>query len=210
MISDWESDLVVLVPSEPEHQVLQALLTTRRPSLGIRAVRCLGVFVHPRRDAGCYREAPDFLRGFARRAQYALVIFDHHGCGRDAVPAESIAEETEGRLARSGWEGRARVVVVEPELEAWVWSDSPGVADVLGWQGRQPALREWLEDRGLWRRCDPKPHDPKCALKEALDETHGHYPSALYSDLAARVSLNRCIDPAFRRLKATLREWFPA
>jgi hypothetical protein len=34
--------------------------------------------------------------------------------------------------------------------------------------------------------------------------------SAIFFELAQRVSVNRCIDPAFLKFKNTLRQWFPA
>ena len=50
----------------------------------------------------------------------------------------------EERLAANGWNDRAKAIVVDPELESWVWADSRVVEDVLGWPGHAEDLRSWL------------------------------------------------------------------
>ena len=52
----------------------------------------------------------------------------------------------------SAWGERGKAIVLAPELETWVWSDSPHVAAVAGWAERRPRLRQWLNDHGLQRR----------------------------------------------------------
>jgi len=101
-------------------------------------------------------------------------------------------------------------IVLDPELEAWVWSDSPQVDRTLGWAERSPNLRTWLEEQQLWPADIPKPHDPKHAMERALRAVRKRRSPALLRQLAERVSLRRCSDPAFIRLKTTLQRWFPA
>ena len=85
---------------------------------------------HPRRDPGCRIDAAEFLRPFSHRFDHALVVFDRHGCG-DSGPRENIETGVEQGLRLSGWEGRGRVVVIDPELETWIWSESPAVLAAL-------------------------------------------------------------------------------
>lgn len=139
-------------------------------------------------------------------------MFDHSGCGSQEDRA-TIQQETEKLLARNGWEDRAKVIVVEPELEAWVWGDVKALSRCIAWRDDGPSLREWLADQCLWARDDPKPYDPKEAMKQAL----GQVPSRrrprltgrLFLDIARSAKLDRCQDPAFQELVATLRRWFP-
>lgn len=112
-------------------QVLLGLLN-RPQALGMRPITW-DIFVHPHRDPGCLREAHVFLRPMARRYYYAVVLLDHHGCGREGTPAEQLANEIAQRLNEHGWAGRATAIVIAPELEVWVCSQSPHVATYLGW-----------------------------------------------------------------------------
>ncbi|MFB3133348.1 MAG: hypothetical protein ACE10K_12585, partial [Rhodothermales bacterium] len=53
-----------------------------------------------------------------------------------------------------------------------------------------------------------KPQRPKEAVEAVLRATDTPRSSSLYRQLAQKVSLNRCDDPAFLKLKSTLQEWF--
>ena len=100
-------------------------------------------------------------------------------------------------------------MAIDPEVEVWVWTDSPHVASVLGWQDQPLPLREWLNREGWLLSGAHKPENPKKAMIEALRRTQRPRSSALFLELAARVNTNRCIDPAFLKLKEVLRAWFP-
>ena len=143
-------------------------------------------------------------------AEHALVVLDHLGSGQEGRTAEEVARDLRGRLSRAGWAERADVIVIEPELESWVWSSSPHVEQVLGWEGRQPGLRNWLTERGLWPDGVAKPLDPAASLRQALRKVSLPHSAALFGKLAGTVSLERCEDRSFQRLKTTLRSWFRA
>lgn len=202
-------DLVILVPGKDDREVLDGLLSTRQPSLGIRPVS-FEILVHPRHDPGCFHEAPDVLQPYQRHAARAFIMFDHEGSGQESRPAGEVGADLSGRLRRSGWGDRAAVIVIEPELEAWVWSDSPEVDAVLGWRGQIPSLREWLASKGLWTTGNPKPAWPKDAMLAALREARVQKSSALFRQLAEEVGLERCQDSAFAQLRNLLAFWFPA
>ena len=118
-------DLVVLVADKNIEAVMVGLLG-RPQSLGIRAIS-FDVFVHPRRDPGCLTGADDFLRPFSSAYHYALVLFDHEGCGRELISPEALAGEVKARVEGVGWADRAEAVVLAPELEIWAWTESPHV-----------------------------------------------------------------------------------
>lgn len=200
-------DLVILVPGKDESEAMEGLLCTRRKSLGIRSVR-YEILVHPGHDAGCFTGAPQFLRMYQGRADHALVLFDHEGSGQEGRSCPEVEDHVRQRLASSGWGGNADVVVVRPELEAWVWSDSPKVDEALGWRGHQPSLRVWLREAGYLTEGQTKPSRPKESLEAALREVRMPQSSALFRRLAEEVGLERCSDTSFLRLKEILRRWF--
>lgn len=171
------------------------------------------VYVHPEHDPGCRLRSPEFLRAFARRSRHALVVLDLEGSGVDETNDRSVMEaQLEQRLRESGWQDRARVVVIAPELETWVWSDSPHVASVFGWteEPTRGGLREWLTDREFLVEGAAKPARPKEAVEGVLYELRRPRSSALYRKLAETVGFRRCEDPAFAKLRELLAAWFPA
>jgi len=183
-------------------------LLSRPEALGIRPV-AFDIYTHPYRDPGCVGSAESLLRAFVRTHLYALLMFDRQGCGRQESRKE-LARELVDRLSRSGWDDRCAVIVLDPELEVWVWSDSPHVEDVLGWGNRQPRLQAWLRDRQYLAAGETKPSRPKEAMKAALREARRPRSSSLYRQLAERVSLRDHNEPAFGELCAALQTWFPA
>ena len=113
-------------------------------------------------------------------------------------------------MNQSGWTDNAAVIVIDPELENWVWVDSPHVDDVLGWRGRGPGLWEWLRQKGMLPPDAPKPVRPKEAVEEALRVARKPRSSSLYRNLAEHVTLETCTDPAFQKFRDTIVSWFSA
>ena len=201
-------DLIVLVADRNMNAAITGVLIRPR-ALGIRQVT-FRVLTHPQKDPGVLRHAHNFLRPFAGKYQCAIAMFDREGCGKESVDGTELETGVESRLARNGWSANAAALVLDPELESWVWSDSPEVDNALGWAGRTPALRRWLAQRDLLREGQTKPERPKEALEAALRLVRKARSSLVYRRLAERVTLQRCSDPAFVKLKSTLQRWFPA
>ena len=203
-----QRDVIFLVADPSIEAAVQGLLS-RTKSLAIRPPTFV-VRTHPGRDPGCYGKAHEFLRAFHKRYAYTIVIFDREGCGNETQSRETLEAEVEERLARNGWRDRARVVVLDPELESWVWSDSPHVPTALGWPRTPPALRSWLVERGLPEGNQVKPARPKEAMEAVLHSIRKPRSSKIYQKLAEKVSLARCTDSAFEKLRTTLQQWFSA
>ncbi|GIV81935.1 MAG: hypothetical protein KatS3mg051_1289 [Anaerolineae bacterium] len=200
-------DLIALVADSNMEYTLRGLLS-RHEALGIRRIT-YDIVRHEKRDPGCWTDAHNFLRPYVNQYPYALVMFDHQGSGQESREITELEDELEARLQQNGWaEGRARVIVLEPELEIWVWSDSPQVDQCLGWQTHQPDLRTWLREHNLLAPGKIKPTDPKKALEAALREVKTPRSSAIYKQLAEQVSFQRCVDPCFKRLRTILTDWF--
>ena len=198
-------DLIVLSSCTNSKFALQGIIESHA-KLGIRRVT-VDYVVHPNKDPGCLSQSVELLRAQHSRFSYALVVFDRDGCGQNANP-DILEGSVKQSLESNGWSGRCEVVVIEPELDVWVWSDSPQVDANLGWFGRIPALRSWLADEGHWPQNVPKPPRPKEALEDALRVSKKRRTSKIYNDLAKGVSFQRCTDPAFNKLCNTLRLWF--
>jgi hypothetical protein len=208
----YDKDLVILTADLDAENAVRGVLG-RWASLGIRQLeegRDFDMRRHPQRDAGCRSAAEAFLEGFVRTHGHALVVFDHHGCGWEDRSPDEVESDLEDRLSRAGWDGRCAVVVIEPELEAWVWSDSPHVEAELGWAGHHPVLREWLTSERLLIADCVKPADPKTAMERAMRQARKPVSPYVFARLAETVSLNRCEDRAFLKLKTVLRRWYAA
>ena len=210
VVGDRE-DLVVLVADTDARRTLEAMLA-RPTELGIRPIRYT-VRQESGHDAACRIRAADNLREVHHLFHHALVVFDHHGCSSSA-PRERVQEEVTARLRINGWGDRARTIVIEPELEAWAWGDTAGLAGALGWDER--SLVESLAKRGLREPPGSKPADPKKALEIAVrgaphrrGRGRKKLSPRLYQELAAVIPMTGCRDPAFGELRRTLRTWFP-
>jgi hypothetical protein len=200
-------DLLLVVADKSIEQALRGILS-RPHSLGIRPLT-FDVRVHPGRDPGCYETGHELAALSAREAEHALVVFDLAWQGAPATTAQPLEELVEQRLAPL-WGTRGRCVVIAPELEVWVWSDSPHVGHILGWADRQPSLRAWLTQQGLWSADALKPTDPKGAFERAIAVSRIPLSSAIFRLLAEKVSLAQCHDSSFARLATVLRAWFSA
>ncbi len=201
-------DLIVLTADLDAQEGLQGLLQWRIPSLGIRPVS-FRIIRHVRKDAGTFSEAPEILRPFCDKANHALVFFDHEGCGREQDSVAACEQDCRERLSANGWGSRAEVIVFDPELEIWAWSGSPHLDRVLGWRGKKPALRHWLNTQGLMEADRQKPARPKEAMEAAIHHARIQWSAALFREIARSVSLQRCQTPSFIKFKETLKEWFP-
>jgi hypothetical protein len=199
-------DLIVVVADLGIETTVGALLQ-RTQSLQIRQVAF--EIRRPVGDSKCCREAHNFLRSFVPQFDYALVVFDRQGSGREHLSRVEIEAQVENRLSINGWASRSAAVVLDPELEVWVWGDSGEVPTILGWSGRQPDLRAWLHENFKVRPESRKPFDPQLAFERALTLGAGGPPARILRQLAERVSPTRCSDEAFLKFRSTLQTWFP-
>ena len=186
------------------------LLIERHQSLRIRRMSVdinSDILSHPRHDPGVFHEAGDFLSISAQQYQHALVVIDAEWSG-SPENAEDIEAKIQNDLNRKGWEGRSAVIVIDPELEIWVWSQSDEVPRLLGtdWE----TIKDLGDQTGYWQEGETKPSRPKELLDMVLHRTRKPRSSALYRQLAEKVSLRGCQDSSFRRFCEVLQGWFPA
>lgn len=200
-------DLVALVPDSNYEQGIESLLQ-RPESLRISPIS-FDIYTHMHRDPGCLRESHEFLRPLIADYRFAMVLFDRDGCGQEDRPTEEIQRSVQTRLERNGWNAQSRVLVVDPEFDAWVWSDSPHVPAVLGWPDDSDNLRHWLRQQGFEVDSNGKPSNPKEAMERVLRTADKPRSASIYARLGEQVSVRRCTDPTFSAFKETLRDWFP-
>jgi hypothetical protein len=160
-------------------------------------------------DPGLYVRANELLRPLASDYQHAVVIVDEEWEGSPG--ADDIARRLRAHLDDAGWsEANSLPLVVRPEADVWLWSDSPHSATALGWASWK-MLRPALEQKGLLSAGRMKPERPKEAAEWALRNCGHKAPrsAALYRQVSSQVSIQRCEDEALARLLNALRAWFP-
>jgi hypothetical protein len=199
-------DLVFLVADNAMRQVMQGFLG-REPH---RRLGCgeftidpdLEIRVEPTNDPGVFGKAHELLQPYENSHQHAVVMVDSDWNGSPGAAA--IREHISERLAR-GWREFA-VIVIEPELEAWLINDTPHLAQVF----RCPRdFRQILAAAGHWPDGAMKPPRPKEALEHLRHRHRARATNAEFGKLAAAMSVSRCQDPAFIELRERLRGWFP-
>ena len=199
-------DLFVLVADQDMLQAVNGLLL-RPQSLKMTPIE-FDVRRHPGRDSGCRVGAADYLRAFLRSYRFALVMFDLAGSGSRKSRVET-QHEVEEKLNLKGWERRAKVIVIEPELEAWVWGMSQRIPEILGWSDEYGELRRWLHEQGLWPENCRKPPDPKEAMRRTMQQSRARKSPRKFFELASATTVKGCRDPSFGEFKQVLRSWFP-
>ncbi len=200
-------DLVVLSADAKMEAALRVILN-RHNSVGSRAITA-DLYAHPEHDPGIFGKAHLFLQPFVGTHRHALVALDREGSGQEHLSADDIQREIQSKLSASGWGQRSAVVVIDPELETWVWANSPHVASALGWRDVH-SLHQWLRQHGWLSNASPKPSRPKEAMHAALEFVRKAKSAAVYQQVARQVGFATCADPAFRRMVEMLRGWFPA
>jgi len=190
-------------------------LLSRPHSLGIRSLawKCIPDPFHD-----CSPEAAEVLRPFQRDHSHALVIRDFEGSGWEERGIEAFAGATMQKLIDSGWHpDSCWVLIVEPELEAWLRMESAHMAHLLRDRARKrrnmlPKWRERLREaiqRNGGNLPNGKPRRPKEVFRDLLSYFGIPPASALFSMLAAKESLRGCSVESFNDLGAILKCWFP-
>lgn len=197
-------DLSILVADKTMEFMLRGGLE-RPQALGIHPIR-VDFRQHPNRDGGSRTTGARILALDHGRFRHALLVLDHEGSGATESAVE-LERQLDDELART-WGDRAKAIVIDPELDVWAWGADNMLAEVLGWP-RPDGIRDWLEGKGFLISPEGKPQRPKEALEAVFAECRLPRSAANYRKIAQRISLVRCQDGAFHRLRQTLHRWFP-
>jgi len=201
-----QKDLIILVADKNMEAAMTSILL-RPESLGIRELG-FDIFVHPYHDPGCLLDAHSFLRPFGQRYLFSAVLFDKEGCGQESKSVEVLQEGTEKLLSQSGWANRSCAIAIDPELETWIWKNSIHVSNAIGWENNLDGLYSWLRKNGYLEENQTRPARPKEALEAALRNVKKPRSSSIYAELGRKLSLKKCADPSFLRLKFYLQACF--
>jgi len=200
MSNGASKNLVIMVADKDIRVVLEKLIGERHTDMGIRGVN-FDILPGTVRDSDCRTRAHDILREHCGNYKHALVVFDLKGSGgKDRSGVERFVER---KLVPNGWpDDRAAAVVIDPELEAWIWCSQSNlryVQQILGIRSQENFAK--LETEA----CE----GPKKAFKKACRQAKKRSNYKLYRELAEKLPVRSCQDPAFQKLLTTLRRWFP-
>lgn len=198
-------DLVVLVADKNTQFALRGAFG-RPEALRIRAITH-EFRPHPGRDGGARSGGVDVLARERGRFSHALLVFDLEGSGAgDDETAESLERELDAQLSLQ-WGTHAKAIVIVPEVDVWLWGADNALRECLRWP-LPGSIRSWLEGEGFVFGADGKLVRPKEALDKMVRIHQQPRSSALYEKITGRISLQRCTDAAFLRLRAALNSWF--
>jgi hypothetical protein len=137
-------DLLVYVADADALAFLRSILN-KPQALGIRAV-CFDIERHPQRDAGMVQSGAELTRMQKGRYGKALLMWDHHGSGRDhKQEPNQVGVEVQSKLDSYSWSTNSAVVVLVPELEQWLWHCENAVAAHCGVTTAE--LEQWIAER---------------------------------------------------------------
>lgn len=200
-------DVIFFVADGNMERLFEGLLP-RIPTASSTNEFSYDIIVNQTHDAGCLNDSHEYLRPFIRQYRYAVVIFDHEGCGEEEKSAIELEQRVETFLNNSGWEGRNMGGIIDPELENWIWIDSPHVPNSVNWKSSTDIF-SWIQQNGFTLNSNGKPERPKESFEAVLRNARSPRSSAIYKKIASKVSYKRCIDRAFLKLVETLKTWFP-
>jgi hypothetical protein len=202
-------DLLILAADKDAKFGIESLLTNRRNRLGIREItfECI---VHPDKDSGVRSNPLPFLRNRLNDFERALLIFDFEGSGSESRTVTAIELKLEDLLSANGWQDRCCVVAIVPELESWIWDGSLNLCKATGLVRAPHEIKPLLVDRSFIAQSEIKPARPKEAFEFLLRNSNIKRSSSLFSELAKKITIEGCTDPAFLKFLAALRKWFPA
>lgn len=201
-----KKDLVLLVADKDAHFTLKGVLQ-RPPALGIRQIT-FEFRVHMNHDGGVRTTGPEMLAMERQRFSHAALIMDYEGSGMNRCTATQLEAQLDERLSAT-WHDRGKAIVIEPEVDVWMWGTDNAIRDLVGWP-LDSSIREWLRNEGFQFHANNKPVRPKEALDAVRRKANQRRSSALYEQVASKISLRSCTDAAFQRLRQQLVAWFPA
>lgn len=188
-------DLIVAVADGHQEKVMEALLP-RILNASQTADFNFEMIKNPGKDSGSYNDSHELLRPFINQYRFALVVFDFEGTGVEHLPLDQVKKNVQELLEKNGWKGRSAVIVIQPELENWMWMDNRNVEQAIGWE-EKISLYDWAKKEGLLAEDATKPDRPKEAFLDALRLSRTPLSASIYGKITAKVSYGKCQDAAF-------------
>ena len=177
-------DLVLLVADKNAQFALKGALD-RPEAMGIRNIT-FDFRVHPGRDGGVRKNGSQMLALERTRFSHGILIFDREGSGSDLSPIE-LESRLDAQL-QSDWSGRGKAIVIEPEVDVWVWGSDNALEEAIGWT-ESVRVRDYLREQKFEFDANNKPLRPKEAFETVLFRNRAPRSSALYEKIARKVSI---------------------
>ncbi len=204
-------DLLLYVADADALALMKSIIEKPR-ALGIRSIT-YDIDRHPMRDSGMVQTGAELVRMQKDRYHKVLMIWDHHGSGRDHKQTpEMVQDEIQGKLDSFTWKDNSAVSILVPELEQWIWFCENALLAHYDMTAVQ--LNCWVEE--LSRR-----------LKMTASEVKTSQPKELF-EFVVRDRLKRTISPrdfeeigkragiknlmtctSFQTIVQRLHTWFP-
>lgn len=211
-------ELVLVVADADAEKLLEAVLTRGIEGGCLRSLRW-AIRRDPMRDASVCQSPLRALAGVRPSESKLLVLFDHHGSGREGTPARDLEADVVGHLVRAGFpKGHAECIVLEPELETVIVPAWDRVAEVLSARRNiaPPTYEQVLLKAGLprmpaegWNKA--LANRPKECLDGMLRLLRLRHEPAIFAEIGRQVSLRTFKQgDAAGRLAACLVGWFAA
>lgn len=184
----------------------------KHQALGIRPIT-FDIERHPLRDSGMVQSGAELTRLIKGKYHKALLMWDHHGSGRDHKHSpEAVREDIQTKLDSYTWKDNSAVIILVPELEQWIWFCENALLDHYGITGNQ--LQSFIDDcsRKLGSSSERlKTEQPKelfeCVIRDRLKRTISPRDFEEIGRLAGVKGLMDC--ESFRSIVEILRVWFP-
>lgn len=158
-------------------------------------------------DPGLYTRGHELLRPYQTTHRHAVVVLDAEWEGSPGK--EAITDHLVAQIAATGWTAdQFAVIVIDPELENWIWQQNDHVARGLGF-GNSHELMADMDLQAAWPQGQAKPSSPKEVFEALLRKKRIPRSSAIYKQITSQVSVKRCQDSAFQQFIVSLQTWFP-
>jgi len=204
-------DILVFTADADALAVMTSVLE-RHQSLGTRRISFL-VDRHPYRDPGMVKTGADLAKLWKGEFDRALLIWDHHGCGREGRNSpDECAKQVQQRLDDVSWKNRSAAVVIVPELEEWLWHNVASFCSHFGIT--QMRLNGWVDDFanscGLTSSAAVAERPKELFEFICLKKLRRTISPADFRAIARRASLTAWRrSGSFRQIVTVLRTWFP-
>jgi hypothetical protein len=204
-------DLLIYVADADAMAFMRAMLG-KPQALGIRPVS-FDIERHPQRDAGMVQSGAELARMKKGHYHKALLMWDHHGSGRDHKQTPEQAQtDMQAKLDAYTWKDNSAVIVLVPELEQWLWFCENALAAHYATTANQ--LAQWVDERAAKlgkASATLKKEQPKELFEHVVRERIKRTISPRdFEAIGNRASVNGLLAcPSFSTIIETLRAWFP-
>ncbi len=204
-------DLLVYVADADALAFMRSILN-KPQALEIRQIN-FDIERHPQRDSGMVHSGAELARIQKGKYCKALLMWDHHGSGRDHKQSpDQVEAQIQEKLDSYTWRDNSFATAMVPELEQWLWYCENAVAAHCNVTSTQ--LQQWVDQQAtkLGRSASElKQRQPKELFEHIMRERIQRTISPRdFEEIGKRASVNGLLScNSFRSIVVTLRTWFP-